>query len=399
VSGLDQTVRSLTDKVVMFHLDAPSSPAGATHAQAIDREIGSTIKPKRNSDRRKARLSEDSMKRVFLLIVVPAMLVAMGFAQTPAASANTDQVNIKGCLGGTEGNYTLAEDSTGKVFRIIASSADLKGFGGQEVKLTGRKASAGENSLAVTGVNMLSEHCTAAAAAPAAAASAPADNASTPPAAAAPSATAPEATVVSTPAETVSTTPVAAPAAALATTGSTPAETVSAPSDSAIAAPVAATAPAIAPVVAADATVSAPAQTASAPAAATPVHKASPSARPRKPAATPSAAAIEAAPAEPVVSTPAAHDVVPTAVDNQSADNANSPAKPVAVAPKTSTTRSAGMLISIVVVLLIGAGVPLYNRWRRRKLADETRGQNLSFTNEAKSDPFTSDTTGGRKAA
>jgi hypothetical protein len=67
------------------------------------------------------------------------------------------------------------------------------------------------------------------------------------------------------------------------------------------------------------------------------------------------------------------------------------------------------MLVGIVVVLLlVGAGVPLYNRWRKRKLLEQTKGQNLSFTNEtkpaneAKSDSDksdTTDTTGGRRAA
>jgi hypothetical protein len=58
------------------------------------------------------------------------------------------------------------------------------------------------------------------------------------------------------------------------------------------------------------------------------------------------------------------------------------------------------MLVSIiVVVLIIGAGVPVYNRSRRQKLLEETKGQNLSFTKEAKSDPGKSDTTGGHKAA
>jgi hypothetical protein len=59
------------------------------------------------------------------------------------------------------------------------------------------------------------------------------------------------------------------------------------------------------------------------------------------------------------------------------------------------------MLVSIVVVVLlvIGGGVPLYNRWRKRKLLEQTKGQNLSFTKEAKSDPGKSDTSGGRKAA
>jgi hypothetical protein len=50
-------------------------------------------------------------------------------------------------------------------------------------------------------------------------------------------------------------------------------------------------------------------------------------------------------------------------------------------------------------VLLIGGGVPLYNRWRKRRLLEQTRGQNLSFTKEAKSDPGKSDPTEGRKAA
>ncbi len=125
------------------------------------------------------------MKRVFLLMVVPALLVALGFAQTPAASGNTDQVNIKGCLGGSEGSYTVAEDSTGKIFKITTSSADLKAYSGQEVNLVAHKAGTAENSVTITGVNMISEHCNAAAAAPAASVSAPTETISTPGAAAA----------------------------------------------------------------------------------------------------------------------------------------------------------------------------------------------------------------------
>ena len=134
------------------------------------------------------------MKRVFLLIVVPALLVALGFAQTPAASGNTD-LTIKGCLGGSDGNYTVAEDNTGKIFKITTSSADLKPHLGQGVTLIGHKADAAENSLAVTEVNMISEHCTAAAAAPAATVSAPSETVIAPVAAAAPAAAAPDATV------------------------------------------------------------------------------------------------------------------------------------------------------------------------------------------------------------
>jgi len=306
------------------------------------------------------------MKRVFLLIVVPALLVALGFAQTPAASGNANQMNIKGCLGGSDGHYTVAEDNTGQIFNITTSSADLKPHVGQDVKLIGQKADPAQNSVAVTELNMISEHCTAAAAAPAAAVSTPSENLSTPPASAAPTA-APDATVSTAPAS-------AAPAAA-------PDATVS-------------TAPAsAAPTAAPDATVStasASAAPAAAPAAAVAVHPTRRSARLRKPSETPTVAAASPEP----VSTPSA-----TAPVAPPSETTNIPAAPAA-ATNASTSRSAGMLVFIVVVvLLIGTAVPLYNRWRKRKLLEQTKGQNLSFTKEAKSDPGKSDTTGGRKVA
>jgi hypothetical protein len=324
------------------------------------------------------------MKKVFLLIVVPALLVALGFAQTPAASGNTD-LTIKGCLGGSDGNYTVAEDSTGKIFKITTSSADLKPHLGQGVTLIGHTADAAENSLAVTVVNMISEHCAAAAAAPAATVSTPSETVIIPVASAAPASAAPEA-AVTTPSETVSTPP-AAPAPVTA-----PDTTVSPRSETAVAPPAAAAAPAAGP----DATVSAPLETASVPAAAAAVHRTRPSARPPELAA---AAAAAPVPAEPV-STPVADGVLPTEPVGPTSETASTPAVPAATAPRASTSRSVGMLVPVVVVvLLIGAGVPLYNRWRKRKLLEQTRGQNLSFTKEAKSDPGTSDTTEGRKAA
>src|SRR5579864_4158171 len=103
------------------------------------------------------------MKRAFLLIVVSALLVTMGFAQTPAAGSNTDQA-IKGCLGGSDGNYTVAEDGTSQILKITTSSVDLKLHLGQDVSLLGQKTSgtassgAAENSFAVTGLTMISEH-------------------------------------------------------------------------------------------------------------------------------------------------------------------------------------------------------------------------------------------------
>lgn len=288
------------------------------------------------------------MKKTFLLIAVPALLVAMGLAQTPAASGNTDQVNVKGCLGGTDGNYTVAEDGTGKIFKISATSADLKAYSGQEVKLSGNNGF-GENSLVVTAVNMISEHCTASAAAPAAAVGPSSESISVAPAAAA--APAPALT------ETIGT----APPAAAAPTAAAPA-----------------------------ATVRTPVQTASVPADA--VHRTQASDRRQKPAAAPAAAP---APAKPV-STPVADAAVPTAaVDPQEADST-----PVRPAPKPSFRGSTLMIVAIaVVLLLLGIALPLYSRSRKQKLLDQAGGENLSFTHRASSDPGTSDTTAGRKAA
>src|ERR1022692_3943131 len=126
------------------------------------------------------------MKNMFLLIVVPVLLVTLGFAQTSAPSSSTDQASIKGCLGGTDGNYTLAEDGTTQTFKIGSSTVDLKPHLGHDVEVIGQKANvaassgASDNSVVVTGVNMISEHCaTAAASTPAAADTTPPATAST----------------------------------------------------------------------------------------------------------------------------------------------------------------------------------------------------------------------------
>ena len=145
------------------------------------------------------------MKKVFLLMVTSALLVSLGFAQTPPAGSNTDQVNVKGCLGGSDGNYTVAEDGTRQIFKITNSTVALKPHLGHDVELIGQKASGtpssgtADNSFAVTELNMISEHCAAAAAAAAApaATASPAPQAATPPA---PDAAAPAPTAAPAPA-------------------------------------------------------------------------------------------------------------------------------------------------------------------------------------------------------
>jgi hypothetical protein len=102
------------------------------------------------------------MKTLFLTIVAPVLLVTLGFGQTPAPTS-TDQARIKGCLGGSDGNYTVAEDGTTQTFIVASSTVDLKPHVGHDIEVTGQKAATdsgpSDNSVAITAVNMISEQC------------------------------------------------------------------------------------------------------------------------------------------------------------------------------------------------------------------------------------------------
>ncbi len=156
------------------------------------------------------------MKHVFLLIAAPVLLVTLGFGQTPTPSSNPEQASIKGCLGGSDNNFTVAEDGTTQTFRIISSTVDLKAHLGHDVEIIGQttnvapSSAPADNTVIVTGVNMISDHCApATASSPAVADPAPAATVSTP------------AVADSTPAATASTPAVADPTPA--TAASTPA--------------------------------------------------------------------------------------------------------------------------------------------------------------------------------
>ena len=316
------------------------------------------------------------MKRAFLLIVVPALLVALGFAQTPAASINTDRT-IKGCLGGSDGNYTVVEDGTGHIFKITTNSVDFKQHLGHDVTLIGHRASgassaAADNSFAVTELNMISEHCAAAAAAPTATVSTSSETTVTPDAAA----TAPAVTISTLPQTAV--TP-AADAAAPAATVSMPSETAVAPA--AVAAPPAETvvtpaAEAAPPV----ATVNMPSETVS-----------TPDARPRRrsemPAATTTTPAVAASASSETASTPDAAAATPAATASTSSETASTPAAAATTPAAPAKRGSLWLLILLaVVIIVIGTMAPIFSRWRKRKLLERTGAQNLSFTREASSD-------------
>src|SRR5580692_384122 len=285
------------------------------------------------------------MKRVFLLMVVSGLLVTLGLAQTPDAGSNTDQANVKGCLGGSDGNYTVAEDGTRQVLKITSSSVDLKPHLGHDVNLIGHKASgaassgAADDSFAVTELNMVSDHCAATAVAPVATASPSSETASTPVATASPSS------------ETVS--PPAPDATTTAATAS-PSSTVSEPAVD----------------------------------AATPTGQ---SARPRRASATKTAAA--AAPA--ATASPSSDPVIPTAADTTTpAANANASSEtvspPAAAATTPAVTHRSGSLFLLilvaVLVVVLGTLVPVFGRWRKRKMLERTGTPNLSLTKEESSD-------------
>lgn len=325
------------------------------------------------------------MTRVFLLMVVSALLVTLGFAQTPDVGTTMGQANVKGCLGGSEGLYTVAEDGTRQIFKIATSSVDLKPHLGQNVKLMGFKVSGAASSgtgdgFAVTEVSMISEHCTVAAAAavvtvipsldtviaPAVAATEPISTVGTPAVDAASAATiSPSSTAVSTPAANVS------PSSA---TVSTPAVDAAAPA---------------ANVSPSSGTVSTPATDAAAPAA-NAAHPTRRSTHPPRPLATQTAAATAASvrPPSETVTPLATEAATPASAASPSSETA---AAPAAAAPTPTATHKGGgslwLMIPFVVLIIASATLaPFLFRWRKRKILERTAAPNLSLTHEASPD-------------
>jgi hypothetical protein len=324
------------------------------------------------------------MKKVFLLMVVSALLVTLGFAQTPDAHSNTDQATVNGCLGGSNGNYTVAEDGTRQILKITSSGVDLTPHLGHAVKLTGHKASgavssgASENSFAVTELTMISEPCAVAVASAAAA---------------------PIVTVIPSSETVIATAPVsAAPNATVSTPASdaaAPAVTVIPSSETVIAPAPAAAAPNV--------TVSTPASDAAAPAVTVipssetviaPAAKAAQptrlSAHPRKLSATQAEAAAvptTVSPSSGTVNPPAADAVPPAATVSSSSETVDTPAAAATPPAVTHRAGSLWLLIPFVVLaIVLGTLVPLLGRWRKRKILERTGTPNLSFINEASSD-------------
>jgi hypothetical protein len=283
-------------------------------------------------------------------MVVSALLVTLGFAQTPDARSNTDQATVNGCLGGSDGNYTVAEDGSRQILKITASSVDLTPHLGHAVKLTGHKASgavssgASDNSFAVTELTMISEHCAVAVA---------------------PAAAAPIVTVIPSSETVIATTPVSA----------APNATVSTPASDA-------TAPAVT-VIPSSETVIAPAANVTQPTR-LPAHPRRLSATQAEAATAPAATA---SPSSKAVSPPAADAAPPAATASPSSETVSTASAAATTPTVTHRAGSLWLLIPFVVLaIVLGTLVPLLGRWRKRKILERTGTPNLSFTNEASFD-------------
>ncbi len=333
------------------------------------------------------------MNKMLLLMVASVLLVVSGSAQTLAAGNNTDQASIKGCLGGSAGNYTVAEDSTSQILKITISTVDLELHLGQDVSLIGHKTSetassgAADNSFVVTGLNVISEHCAATVVAPAATAAPPVTTVGPSPGTTVSASAA--AAAASTPAAS---TP-AAPASPSSATASTPAADIAVPAATVNPSSTTASTPAVDAAVA-DATVSPSPEIVSTSTvnAAVPAvnvtHATRPSAHPRTHSATPTAAAT--APAETVIPTAAAAaTAAPAGPPSESAGT------PVATAAIPAATHKGGslwlMILLGVLVIALTALAPFVVRWRTRKMLKRTDAPNLSLTHEVTSDEARSD--------
>ena len=277
--------------------------------------------------------------------------MTLGFAQTPDVGTTMGQANVKGCLGGSEGLYTVAEDGTRQIFKIASSSVDLKPHLGQNVKLIGFKVSGAASSgtgdgFAVTEVSMISEHCAVAAAAP---------------------------VVTVIPSLETVIAPAVAAAAPISTVG-TPATDSAAPA---------------ATVSLSSATVSKPAADAESPAANT-AHPTRRSTHPPRPLATQTAAATAASvrPPSETVTPLATEAATPASAASPSSETAVTPA---AAAPTPTATHKGGgslwlMIPFVVLVIVLATLAPFLFRWRKRKILERTDAPYLSLTHEASPD-------------
>ena len=99
------------------------------------------------------------MKSILLLLPATILAATLAIAQETPNSSNTqsstsaqstpnDQTGntMRGCLGGSTGNYTFTDSHTGTVYNLTGSTEDLGSKVGHEVEITGQLASSASTS-------------------------------------------------------------------------------------------------------------------------------------------------------------------------------------------------------------------------------------------------------------
>jgi hypothetical protein len=126
------------------------------------------------------------MQKVQVLLTIGLMCGSLALAQDSPGGQMTNPNNrssaganaIQGCLGGSNGNYTLTEDDTGTVLNLSGDEGRFQKHVGHEVAVTGKSmgnagasssgtsqdqssASSGVSgtSFKVSHINMISKQC------------------------------------------------------------------------------------------------------------------------------------------------------------------------------------------------------------------------------------------------
>src|SRR5438309_11678650 len=101
------------------------------------------------------------MKKMLLTTVV--LVAGMAFAQTDstatsANSQNTQSNSMQGCLSGTSGNFSIA-DQSGKSFKLAGAQSDLQKNVGHMVELQGAADATDSSTYNVTSVKSVADTC------------------------------------------------------------------------------------------------------------------------------------------------------------------------------------------------------------------------------------------------
>jgi hypothetical protein len=95
------------------------------------------------------------MRKLTLLAIaiVGSSLWTFAQAPSPGQSSSFDAagaLKIEGCLGGTDGSYSLQDKKSGIVYLLVGDNERFNSHVGQEVRVTGKVTTSGVSSNSIT---------------------------------------------------------------------------------------------------------------------------------------------------------------------------------------------------------------------------------------------------------